>query len=145
MIVKRHVEKKDGRTRVCPDVIEVDFKKMNWNGSGRGLVEAKIKTTQNDTFKLTGNWMTELWLENTSTKSKKLIWQAHPRPKDSDWLFHFTRFALQTNNLSPELQQQLPPTDSRLRPDMRAFENGDIELAASEKHRLEEKQRAARR
>ena len=28
----------------------------------------------------------------------------------------------------------LPKTDSRFRPDLRAFENGDISLAASEKN-----------
>ena len=35
----------------------------------------------------------------------------------------------------------LPKTDSRFRPDMRAYENGVIDFAASEKNRLEEKQR----
>ena len=39
----------------------------------------------------------------------------------------------------------MAPTDSRLRPDQRALEVGDLELATPEKMRLEEKQRAARR
>lgn len=39
----------------------------------------------------------------------------------------------------------LPPTDSRLRPDIRRMEEGDINAASQEKDRLEEKQRAARR
>jgi len=39
----------------------------------------------------------------------------------------------------------LPPTDSRFRPDQRALENGNYEVASNEKHRLEEKQRAVRR
>lgn len=39
----------------------------------------------------------------------------------------------------------MPPTDCRFRPDQRALENGDFKLASSEKHRLEEKQRAVRR
>ena len=39
----------------------------------------------------------------------------------------------------------LPPTDSRFRTDQRALENGDIDLATQEKHRLEEKQRARRK
>lgn len=39
----------------------------------------------------------------------------------------------------------LPPTDSRFRPDIRAIENGDFKLAAFEKNRLEEKQRAAKK
>ena len=37
------------------------------------------------------------------------------------------------------------PTDSRYRPDQRMLEDGDVEQASSEKFRLEEKQRAARR
>ena len=39
----------------------------------------------------------------------------------------------------------LPPTDSRLRPDQRALENGDVRLAESEKLRVEEAQRERRR
>lgn len=52
---------------------------------------------------------------------------------------------LQLNHLTDSMRDHLPPTDTRLRPDQRALENGDYDLAASEKHRLEEKQRAARK
>ncbi len=41
--------------------------------------------------------------------------------------------------------EDLPHTDTRFRPDQRALEAGDFKLAASEKHRLEEKQRAVRK
>jgi hypothetical protein len=37
------------------------------------------------------------------------------------------------------MKEQLPPTDSRLRPDQRALENGEFDKASAEKHRLEEK------
>jgi hypothetical protein len=37
------------------------------------------------------------------------------------------------------MQAMLPPTDSRLRPDQRALENGELDLASTEKNRLEEK------
>ncbi len=43
------------------------------------------------------------------------------------------------NHLNEELALKIAPTDSRLRPDQKAWENGWSELAASEKHRLEEK------
>lgn len=33
---------------------------------------------------------------------------------------------------------KLPKTDCRFRTDIRAYEYGDLELAAKEKHRLEE-------
>lgn len=43
------------------------------------------------------------------------------------------------------MKSQLCPTDSRLRPDIRLLEAGDIDGAAAEKTRLEEKQRTARK
>lgn len=49
------------------------------------------------------------------------------------------------NNLPAELKPKLPPTDSRLRPDQRALEEGNIDLAGQEKLRLEDKQRATRK
>ncbi|KAE8687346.1 Oxysterol-binding protein-related protein 2B [Hibiscus syriacus] len=42
-------------------------------------------------------------------------------------------------------QEKLPPTDSRLRPDQRYLENGEYEMANSEKLRLEQRQRQARK
>jgi oxysterol-binding protein 1 len=52
---------------------------------------------------------------------------------------------LQLNYLSETLREKLPPTDSRLRPDQRALENGDAETAIKKKHGLEEKQRSRRK
>lgn len=48
-------------------------------------------------------------------------------------------------NLSDGEKTNLCPTDSRLRPDIRLMEEGQIERAAEEKTRLEEKQREARK
>lgn len=47
------------------------------------------------------------------------------------------------NEIKPDAP--ICPTDSRLRPDIRKLESGDIDGAALEKTRLEEKQRDARR
>lgn len=49
------------------------------------------------------------------------------------------------NELEPTMGETLCPTDSRLRPDIRKLENGDQDGAASEKARLEEKQRDSRK
>ena len=54
-------------------------------------------------------------------------------------MFFFTQFSLQLNNLPDYLKDKLPPTDSRLRPDQRALENGNFDLAIEEKARLEDK------
>ncbi|GAB2295159.1 hypothetical protein Dimus_029333, partial [Dionaea muscipula] len=46
---------------------------------------------------------------------------------------------------SGKAKEKLPRTDSRLRPDQRHLENGEYELANSEKLRLEQRQRQASR
>ncbi len=43
------------------------------------------------------------------------------------------------------MKPNLPPSDTRWRPDQRALENGELDKAGAEKHRLEEKQRARRK
>lgn len=58
--------------------------------------------------------------------------------------YNFTLFTMKLNELSPELEKTLPKTDSRFRSDVRRLEEGDLDGAANEKQRLEEKQRAAR-
>ncbi|XP_013420146.1 oxysterol-binding protein-related protein 2-like [Lingula anatina] len=74
-----------------------------------------------------------------------LLWRAEERPALSKQYYSFTAFAITLNELSSEQIATLPPTDSRLRPDIRKLEDGDIDGAAEEKVRLEEKQRAARK
>ncbi|XP_076847732.1 oxysterol-binding protein-related protein 1 isoform X2 [Brachyhypopomus gauderio] len=74
-----------------------------------------------------------------------LLWKIYPRPANSAQMYNFTSFAMQLNELDEETETVIPKTDCRLRPDIRAMENGDIDLASEEKKRLEEKQRAARK
>lgn len=52
-----------------------------------------------------------------------------------------TQLAIELN----EMEDDVAPTDSRLRPDVRLMENAEWDSANKEKVRLEEKQRAARR
>ncbi|XP_068449063.1 oxysterol-binding protein-related protein 1 isoform X2 [Clinocottus analis] len=75
----------------------------------------------------------------------QLLWRIAPRPANSTEMYSFTSFAMQLNELRGDMEGAIPPTDCRLRPDIRAMENGDIDLASEEKKRLEEKQRAARK
>ncbi|XP_061594011.1 oxysterol-binding protein-related protein 1 isoform X5 [Cololabis saira] len=75
----------------------------------------------------------------------QLLWRIAPRPANSVQMYSFTSFAMQLNELHKEMEGLIPQTDCRLRPDIRAMENGDIDLASEEKKRLEEKQRAARK
>ncbi|XP_048451531.1 oxysterol-binding protein-related protein 1-like isoform X2 [Rhincodon typus] len=75
----------------------------------------------------------------------RLLWKITPRPPNSQQMYNFTSFAMSLNELDKEMETVIAPTDCRFRPDIKAMENGDIDLASEEKKRLEEKQRAARK
>ncbi|KAG6578992.1 Oxysterol-binding protein-related protein 1C, partial [Cucurbita argyrosperma subsp. sororia] len=79
-----------------------------------------------------------------SLSEAHLLWKRSKAPKFST-RYNFTRFAMTLNELTPGLKEKLPPTDSRLRPDQRCLENGEYEMANSEKLRLEQRQRQARK
>nr|XP_023689919.1 oxysterol-binding protein-related protein 2-like [Paramormyrops kingsleyae]XP_023689921.1 oxysterol-binding protein-related protein 2-like [Paramormyrops kingsleyae] len=74
-----------------------------------------------------------------------LLWRISSRPAHSAEMYNFTSFAVTLNELEPGMEAALPPTDCRLRPDIRAMETGDMDQASKEKERLEEKQREARK
>lgn len=79
-----------------------------------------------------------------SLSDARLLWKRSKPPKDPT-RYNFTRFAITLNELTPGLKEKLPPTDSRLRPDQMCLENGEYEMANSEKLRLEQRQRQARK
>ncbi|XP_030520704.1 oxysterol-binding protein-related protein 1C isoform X2 [Rhodamnia argentea] len=78
-----------------------------------------------------------------SLSEARLLWK-RSRPPQFPTRYNFTRFAMTLNELAPGLKEMVPPTDSRLRPDQRHLENGEYEMANSEKLRLEQRQRQAR-
>ncbi|KAF8934971.1 hypothetical protein BGZ58_005324 [Dissophora ornata] len=79
-----------------------------------------------------------------SPKQVLLLWKRDPVPSNPT-PFNLTPFAMTLNDCPDELKKHLCPTDSRLRPDQRAMENAEFDIANTEKQRLEEKQRAKRK
>ncbi|CAL9734693.1 oxysterol-binding protein homolog 1 [Monosporozyma servazzii] len=75
--------------------------------------------------------------------SRFLIWKVHKRLEKVP--FNLTPFAITLNDPQPKLLEWVAPTDTRLRPDQRAMEEGLYDEAAAEKHRLEGKQRIVRK
>lgn len=75
------------------------------------------------------------------------LWEVEDRPENTSNYFSFTNFAMSLNQLESHMKppMTLCPTDSRLRPDIRKLEEGELEAAIVEKTRLEEKQREARK
>lgn len=90
---------------------------------------------------LQGKWTQAL----SRADNNSVIWEAGPLVPDANKNWGFTAFAACLNQLSSGDKKLLPPTDSRLRPDQRALEEGDLDEAEALKARLEERQRARRK
>uniref|UniRef100_A0A8D0F398 Oxysterol-binding protein n=1 Tax=Strix occidentalis caurina TaxID=311401 RepID=A0A8D0F398_STROC len=70
---------------------------------------------------------------------------ADPMPRDHERNYGFTQFALELNELTPDLRRVLPSTDTRLRPDQRYLEEGNVPAAETQKRQIEQLQRDRRR
>ncbi|KAJ0060426.1 hypothetical protein NL108_010215, partial [Boleophthalmus pectinirostris] len=89
-----------------------------------------------------------LWHEGIfcdTLPSPKCVWKPNPQPKDHLLYYGFSSFAMEMNELPPELEPFLPLTDTRLRPDQRMLEEGLVDEADRKKDEIEELQRLRRK
>ncbi|CAI5980231.1 unnamed protein product [Closterium sp. NIES-65] len=98
---------------------------------------------------ITGKWNESLSYQPCDHEGEPLegstlteVWRLTDLPEDDK--FQFTHFARKLNSFETA-PPSLLPSDSRLRPDRKALEEGDLNQSASEKYRLEEHQRAEKR
>uniref|UniRef100_A0AAQ5XPB9 Oxysterol-binding protein n=1 Tax=Amphiprion ocellaris TaxID=80972 RepID=A0AAQ5XPB9_AMPOC len=90
-----------------------------------------------------GLWHEGIFCDTLPTP--KCIWKPNPQPKDYLLYYGFSTFAMELNELTPDLKPLLPPTDSRLRPDQRMLEEGKVDEADIKKDEIEEYQRERRK
>lgn len=135
------------------EVCYLDFKPKGWKASSAFQVSGRVVDKSGITrWSIGGRWNDKIYARLTpgfeaevaqEKDQATLVWEAHKRPQGIP--FNITPFVITFNDLPDRLRPILPPTDSRLRPDQRAMEEGEYDFAATEKNRLEEKQRARRR
>ncbi|EEP82060.1 OSBPL2 protein [Uncinocarpus reesii 1704] len=94
---------------------------------------------------LQGTWTTSLQLTEHGRETNHTIWAAGSLVDKPQKHYGFTTFAASLNEITAIEKGKLPPTDSRLRPDQRALENGDVDGAEDLKATLEENQRQRRK
>lgn len=143
----------------------LDFKPRGWKASSAYQISGKVNDVSGQPrFSIGGHWDSKIYarltpgfqesLDNPKNGSSDqtslsdpskvfIVWQAHERPKGIP--FNLTPFGVTLNAITDNLRPWLPPTDTRLRPDQRAMEDGEYDFAATEKNRVEEKQRRKRR
>lgn len=98
-----------------------------------------------DPLGLIGKWTSHLNFTNGGADTGKAIWTADGLVDNAPQRYGFTHFAATLNEVTAVEQGHLPPTDSRLRPDQRAAEDGDLDRAEGLKAKLEERQRSRRK
>lgn len=94
-------------------------------------------------YELDGKWTTSVSMKTPST-SKSVIWQVGPLVENHHKRFGFTQFAANLNEITEIERNKMAPTDSRLRPDQRAYERGEVDEAQELKLELEQRQRERR-
>uniref|UniRef100_A0A671S1H5 Oxysterol-binding protein n=1 Tax=Sinocyclocheilus anshuiensis TaxID=1608454 RepID=A0A671S1H5_9TELE len=127
-----------------PKVYEVNKKAEKKSGEDSKNTDPKL-LNDSSTVGDDADEMPDVQETVTMIPGSTLLWRVAPRPPHSTQMYNFTNFAMTLNELEPGTIGVIAPTDCRLRPDIRAMENGDIDTASQEKERLEEKQRVARR
>jgi len=122
----------------------LDFKQNGYWGP-TNVVSGIVQDGNGDTLtKLEGKWDDSL-AQALDGDHLHILWRCAPFPKNTMDYYGFTSFTFTLNEIVGDMSQKLPPTDSRLRTDIRALENGDLDKAEAEKLRIEEAQRDRRR
>lgn len=109
-----------------------------------GEMNGEVKDNEgNIVYKIEGNWCEKIKIINMKNKQEKVIWEIIKScDKDN---YYFQPYTFDLNNLTEEMKNKLPKTDTRFREDQRLMEYQKFDEAGEEKNRLEEKQRAKRK
>uniref|UniRef100_A0A3P8UWE3 Oxysterol-binding protein n=1 Tax=Cynoglossus semilaevis TaxID=244447 RepID=A0A3P8UWE3_CYNSE len=131
-------------TKSSACLCKLTFVKGNYWSSNVNEVQGFVMDQEGKVIhRLFGKWHEGLYCG--VPPSAKCIWRTGSMPTDYELYYGFTRFAIELNELCPELKDVLPRTDARFRPDQRHLEEGNLEMATSEKQRIEDMQRTRRK
>lgn len=127
----------------------IEFVKTGWMSDARsfGAIKGQVYDADgNSTIKMGGNWTKSVY-QDLGRGRKNTLWTVEDRPSDGEsQSYNMTKWAISLNaEVDDDERASIPPTDSRLRPDQRALENGHQDLGSRLKQSLEEGQRKRRR
>ncbi|XP_076616222.1 oxysterol-binding protein-related protein 7 isoform X2 [Chaetodon auriga] len=132
------------KSNVC--TCKITFVKSRYWGSDTNKNEVQgtvLDQTGSVIHRFGGLWHEGIFCDTLPTP--KCVWKPNPQPKDDLLYYGFSTFAMELNELTPDLKPLLPPTDSRLRPDQRMLEEGKVEESDRKKDDIEEFQRERRK
>lgn len=114
--------------------------KSGWGSSRSEEIIIEAFDAQNKKYNkdATGSWTRSLSIDSQE------IWKVSNLVNEPESHCGFTGFAAQLNEITAIEKDRLPPTDSRLRPDLRFREEGNLKDAERYKIQVEERQRRRR-
>jgi hypothetical protein len=114
--------------------------------SARGVTAELFDSTETLCFRVRGNWHTALTATainaDGSEGHEHVVWRVKSLGDPSSKRWGITSFAASLNELPESVKALLPLTDSRLRKDIRALEEGRLEEATQEHQRLTKKEKS---
>lgn len=118
-----------------------------WSGRSEELdVQMLDANNTEQSLGLTGRWTSNLVVKDHGrADTSREIWRAGPLVDRPEKHYGMTKFAAELNEITDVERQHLPPTDSRLRGDQRALEDGKYDEAEKLKNDIEEGQRRRRK
>ena len=129
----------------------IEFKKPSggfFSGSKSEEVLIKVfgeKGHAHDLF-VNGKWTSELSIQSSKDQGMNVkIWEVSPLLKGFEQKYGFGPFTANLSEITDIEKGFIPFTDSRFRPDVQAYENGDIKKAESLKLEVEQMQRDRRK
>uniref|UniRef100_A0A665W0T6 Oxysterol-binding protein n=1 Tax=Echeneis naucrates TaxID=173247 RepID=A0A665W0T6_ECHNA len=132
------------KSNVC--TCKITFVKSRYWGSDTNKNEVQgtvLDQSGSVIHRFGGLWHEGIFCDTLPTP--KCVWKPNPQPKDYLLYYGFSTFAMELNELTPDLRPLLPLTDSRLRPDQRMLEEGKVEEADLKKDEIEGIQRERRK
>lgn len=147
---------KENNDKLCSYKLELEFNEEGKNKMPNGTVEGKIikyiiinNNVQSEVINiLKGNWKENLKLyDSNGDKELLVLWnidsdnEKYITNTDQTSNYLLSNYAYNLNYLPKELIDNIPKSDSRIRPDQRLLEEGNIEKAEIIKTKLEDLQR----
>lgn len=120
----------------------LNFEAAGWSGKRNQVAGLVYAANGSKAAWIDGVWDGQLKVRyGSSHDPSHLLWAVNPWPAHVEKSYGFTYWAMSLNQLLPGMQDEIAPSDSRLRPDQRAYEEGRLDEADRLKNELEEAQR----
>ena len=123
---------------------ELKFIEEGWTKGSLGNFEGTVYNEDKIVYLLGGNWKNNIYMTDPEGNNKKellVLDQNLEYLKNNSEKYILPEFVSDLNNLTEELEKNLPKNDSRFKKDQRFLEEGNTEEAQKYKEKYEEKQR----